>query len=139
LAIAFDHGAMGNGAIPQREAIDQASHLLAGLQPLQGPGQRFDVGHVQAAIVDTARTAHDDADSACGAEHSRIHLLAPLGLHLLGVVQAGEGTAIGTAERLVVDQHRGGNQRPRKTAPPSLVGTGNLVAAEAAIEGEESA
>ena len=42
-------------------------------------------------------------------------------------------------ERLVVDQHRGGDQRPRQAAPPRLIRTGNLVAAEAAVEGEEPA
>ena len=42
-------------------------------------------------------------------------------------------------ERLVVDQHRGGDQRPGEAAAPGLVGAGDEAAAEAAVEGEQAA
>ena len=73
------------------------------------------------------------------AQHRRVELLAPLGLHLLRVVQAGERAAVRARERLVVDQDRGGDQRPGQAAPPGLVGAGDLAAAEPAVEGEEAA
>jgi hypothetical protein len=55
----------------------------------------------------------------------RIETLAVLGSHLLGVVQASEGAAVGEAEALVVDQHRGGDQRPGQGAASSLIGAGD--------------
>jgi hypothetical protein len=57
-------------------------------------------------------------------------------VHLLGVVQAGERTAVAVGEALVVDQDRGGDQRSRQAAPASLIGAGNEAGAKASIEGE---
>ena len=42
-------------------------------------------------------------------------------------------------ERLVVDQDRGGDQRPGQAAAPGLVGAGDVAALEAAVEGEQAA
>ncbi len=86
-----------------------------------------------------AGAAHDDADPLGGAQHAGEELGPLLGVHLLGVVQAGEGAAIGVGERLVVDQHRGGDQRSGEATAPGLVGAGDPAAAETAVEGEEPA
>ncbi len=109
----------------------------SGRQPFKRVGERFDVGHVQAALVDAAGTAHHDADPLGGAQHAGEELGPLLGVHLLGVVQAGEGAAVGVGERLVVDQHRGGDQRAGEAAAAGLVGAGDPAAVEAAVEGEE--
>ena len=71
--------------------------------------------------------------SAARSTHG-IELGPLLGVHLLGVVQAGEGAAVGVGERLVVDQHRRGDQRAGEAAAAGLVGAGDPAAVEAAVE-----
>ena len=93
---------------------------------------------MQAAIVDPAHAADDDAGPRRRPQDGGEHLLAPLRGHLLGVVQPGQRAAIGVREGLVVDQDRRGDQRPRQAAAPGLVGAGDEAAAEAAVEGEQA-
>ena len=53
---------VGHGTAGQREAVDQADRRVSRRQPLQGTGERGDIGVVQAARVDPADTAHLDRD-----------------------------------------------------------------------------
>ena len=101
--------------------------------------ERFDVGHVQAAAVDPGRRADHDADPRRRPQHAGEHLQPPLLGHLLGVVQAAEGAAVGVREALVVDQDRGGDQRAGQAAAPGLVGAGDEAALQPAVEGEQAA
>ena len=137
-AIAFDHGPVRHAALAQRETIDKAGSGSIGLQTFERVGERFDVGHVQTALVDTASAAHHDTDPLGSAQHAGKELGPLLGVHLLGVVQAGEGAAVGMGKRLVVNQHRRRDQRAGEATAPGLVGAGNPAAVEAAVEGEEA-
>jgi len=137
-AIALDHGAVRHRALTQGEAVDQAGGPLARRQSLQRTRQRFDVGHVQAARVDPAHATDDDAHPTRRPQHRRVQLLPLLRPHLLGVVQTPERPPVRAGERLVVEQHRGGNQRPGEAASASLIGTRYLATAETAVEGKEA-
>ncbi len=128
---------MRHRAIAQGEAVDQARRAGLRAQPFQRVGQGFDVGHVQAAVVDPASAADDDADPRGGAENAGKELSPLLDAHLLGVVEAGEGAPVGVRERLVVDQHRRGDKGAGETATARLMGSCNQAAAETPVEGEE--
>ena len=138
-AVALDHGPVRDSAAGQREAVGEAGRVRRRRQPFQRDRERFDVGHVQAAAVDPGGGADDDADPGRRPQHAGEHLQPPLLGHLLGVVQAGEGAAVGVREPLVVDQDRGGDQRPGQATPPGLVGAGDVATLEAAVEGEQAA
>lgn len=138
-AVALDHGAVRHGALAQRETVDQASGTVVWAQSFQGIRESFDVGHVQATGVDAAGAADDDADPRRRAQYAGKELGSLLGVHLLGVVQASERTAVAVGEGLVVDQDRGGHERPSQAAPPGLVCTGYEAGPKATIEGEEAA
>ena len=137
--VALHHSPVRDGAGVEAEAVDETDRLLRWWrQPLQRQRERFDVGHVQAAAVDPGRAADDDTDPLRRSQHARVHLQA-VGLgHLLGVVQAAEGAPVGVREALVVEQHGSCDQRSGETAATGLVGTGDVAAAEPAIEGEET-
>jgi hypothetical protein len=53
---------------------------------------------------------------------------------LLRVVQRAERAQLARAQRLVVEKHRSGNERPGKTAAAGLVCSGDQPHAERAVE-----
>ena len=101
--------------------------------------QRREVRHVQPALVDPAHAARRHRDLGGDPQDARVELLAPLLGVLLGVVQRGQRPQVGQPDPLVVEQHRGGHQRPGQAAAPGLVGAGHEAAPERAVVGEQAA
>ena len=56
---------------------------------------------------------------------------------LLGVVQRAERAQLAGGERVVVEQHAGGDERSGEAAAPSLVGAGDEPKTEPAVEREQ--
>ena len=104
---------------------------------LEAAAERRQVGDVQAAGVDAANAAHRDRDAIDRSQHDRVELLALLGAALLGVVELAERAPVAQAEALVVDQHRGGDQRAGERAAPGLVGAGDVARAQRAVEAKQ--
>ena len=137
--VAVDDRALGTPEVRHREAVHEARDLARHTvgDTAQRVAQRGEVGVVQAAGVDPAHAARDDRDPRRAAQHQRVELLARLGGVLLGVVQRASARISRGGERLVVEQHAGGHQRPRQTAAAGLVRTRHQSHAEAAVEGEQ--
>ena len=98
--------------------------------PSERVAQRGEVRPVQAAPVDPARAARDDATRPrCAGRAER----APRGPRrvLLGVVERAERADVAHAEALEVEQHRRGDERAGEAAAPGLVGAGDEADAEA--------
>ena len=124
--------------VAEREAVGEAD--AAGPRHAdQRVAQGREIGDVQATLVDPPRAARHDRDARGGAEHDRIQLGPGLGVVLLGIVERGQRPDLAEAEALVVEQHRGGNQRPRQAPAARLVRTGHEPHPEIPIEGEEPA
>ncbi len=100
--------------------------------------QRRDVRPVQAPRVDAAHAARDDDHAGRAAQHQREQLLARLGGVLLGVVQRAQRAQLARGQRVVVEQHAGGDQRTRQAAAPRLVGPRHERHPESSVEGEQS-
>jgi hypothetical protein len=139
LAVAVDHGAALVAVhLADREAVaEQDAPRTGDLQ--QRFAQRGQVGLVQAAVVDAARTPRDDRDARGDAQHHRVQRLARLLGVLLGVVEQPERANLARAEALVVEEDRGGDQRAGQTAPAGLVGPGDEAEAEGAVMLDELA
>jgi hypothetical protein len=94
---------------------------------------------VEAARVDAAHAAGNDARLGGGPHHERIELLTARLRLLLRVVVARECPALGQREALEVEQNRGRGQRARERAAPGLVGTRYEPPAEITVESEQLA
>ena len=93
---------------------------------------------MQPAVVDAAHRARDDDDAPRAGEHARVERLARRVVVLLGVVERAERAQLARRQRVVVEQHRGGDERPGEAAAPGLVGAGDEPHAERAVEGEQA-
>src|SRR6202042_3034171 len=58
---------------------------------------------------------------------------------LLGIVQRAEGTDLPGTDRVEVEQHRGGDERPGEAASPGFIGTGDEPHAQRTVELEQPA
>ena len=138
--VTFDDRALRASERGDGKAVAETDQLAANAvaDAAQGVSQRRQVGLVQAPRVDPADTARDD-DHPCGArQHERIELLAGLCAVLLGVVERTQRAQLARRQRLVVEQHRGRDQRPGEAASPRLVGAGDEAHAERTVESEQA-
>jgi hypothetical protein len=139
--LAADHRAVRALQAGDAEAVGEAHHVLVG----QAVGDAEDrvakggeVGLVQAAAVDRAHAARDHVHAQGAAQDERVELLARLGGVLLGVVQGAQRAQLARGDRVVVEQHPGGDQRAGEAAAPGLVRAGHQARAERAVESEQA-
>ena len=130
-------GRCSNPVGGDREAVRQAQAAGAA-DAGQHVAQRGEVGLVQAALVYPAHAARRDGHARGGAEHARVEGLARLLGVLLRVVQRGERAQVAQGQALVVEQHRGGDERAGEAAAARLVGARHEAGAEGAVEAEEA-
>jgi hypothetical protein len=122
--------------LAQAEAVAEADRAGHG-DSLEAARQRVEVGVVQAAGVDPAHAADRHRHPRHRPDHARVELLTLLGAALFGVVEHAERPAVAHRQPLVVDQHPGGDQRPRERAAPGLIGAGDEPRAQLAVELEQ--
>ncbi len=93
---------------------------------------------MESSSVDAASTPRDDRHLGGRPDHQGIERFAArLGV-LLGVVQAGEGPAIGESEPVEVEEAGRRYEGPGEATSSSLVGPGNEAPSQRAVEGEEA-
>jgi hypothetical protein len=134
--IAVDHRTMLDRAFGHAKAVGEADGSRD-RDALQASRQGREVGDVQAAGVDPAHATHRHRHARGRPDHDRVHRLALLGCSLLGIVEVAERAAVAHRQALVVDQHPGGDERPRERATTGLVGTGDEANSELAVELEQ--
>ena len=93
---------------------------------------------MQPALVDAAHAARRHGDAHRRADHERVEHLALLGVVHLRVVEARERAHLARRQPLVVEQHRGGDERPGKAATPGLVGAGHEPVPQLPVEPEQA-
>src|SRR5204862_7789435 len=92
---------------------------------------------VEAVAIDARRRERLHAD-ALGAADDRVEELFTLRLgELLRVVEEGERPDFRAAERLVVEQHAGDEERSRERAAAGLVGADDVAGADPPVEAKK--
>ena len=92
---------------------------------------------MEAAPIDLVRREHANDDSLGAADDRAVELVAPVGRHLLRVVQERERPDAVVAQARVVEQHSGDDERTGERAAAGLVRSRDEARPEPAVEPEQ--
>ena len=135
LRVAVDDRAMRRGRRAEPEAVDERD--VGGLARPQRLAQSAQVGLVQPVAVDHPGREHVHRDALRAREHRAIELVARRLVDLLRVVQQRERTHAVVAQRGVVEEHAGDDERACERSASRLVGARDEPHAEIAVVAKE--
>jgi hypothetical protein len=135
--VAAHDGALFVADVANAKAVDEAKRVLA-RDALERCPQRFEVGSVQPARVDTAHAPDYDRRLGGGAQDERVELLAPLLGVLLRVVETRERTPLRQRQLLDVEQNRRCDKWPSERPAAGLVRSGYEAPAERPVERKQA-
>ncbi len=135
--ISVDDGAVRGSGRAEPKAVHEAGVGIR-MEVSEHRPQTCEVAAMQSRAIDLERGDAADADTRRARHHGLEENLTLRRGDLLGVVQRRERTNTGAAQRLVVEEGAGDDERPGKRSPSGLVCSGDKSNTEPSIEREKT-